>query len=118
MAKPNEMRSTGVRMPEIPVGPEEEYVGLAAKLEELKAVLAKEGARLELQREERARLEKELEEKGVDLNHPKAEKERLESEAESHLGKVRQRITEFEAKIKGTLGQVTEEEEPAIIDLH
>jgi len=118
VAEINEMRGAGVRMPEVPVGPEEEYVGLVTRLEELNASLAKEEAKLELQREERTQLEKELMEEGVDLAHPGEEQDRLKREVETHLMETHQRIAKFEDKLKGILSLTTEDEESTAIDLH
>lgn len=84
---------------------EKEYQELVAKLEGLTAEHNKLWAREEQKKEERDRLEKELEKEGINTKDLPGEKARIEKELQEEHAKIKEQVDQFERSLKQEEGE-------------
>ena len=96
---------------------EQTYVSLTQKVGELKGKRDRLVARLEVQREQRGELGKELRAKGVDTDRIQEECARLEGEVVEHLTQAKDAVAEFADQLDSVLGRQPDQQTDAAIDL-
>ena len=96
---------------------EQTYVSLNQEMGELKGKRDRLVARLEVQREQRGELEKELRAKGIDTDRIQEERDRLEGEVVEHLTQAKDAVAEFAEQLDSALGSQPDQQADAAIDL-